>query len=148
MPSPVLHLRHPRRRRRSLCGLPLSTERPPATTASLSVALAIALSDSDGSQPACRDCLLELLATALPRYGVRFVDEYTTALDPERFPLWTGAPLRQRREAAGLTRAGVAVRSGLTESTLCNLERRRHLVSPRVIRQLMSLPRLGPDEVD
>lgn len=148
MTDPVLHLRHPRRLCRSLCGLRLSADRPPAAAATLSATLVLKLSDAERSQPACRDCLLELLASVLPRYGVRFLDEYTTSLDPERVPLWTGAPLRERREAVGLTRAAVARTSGLSESTLRNLESRRHRVSPRVLRRLMSVPRLGPDDVE
>lgn len=148
MTDPVLHLRHPRRKCRSLCGLPRVAERPLATSATLSPTLALELADAEGSRPTCRTCVLELLASALPRYGVRFIDEYTTALAPERAPLWTGTPLRERREAVGLTRAAVARSAGLSESTLRSIESRRHRVTPRVLRRLLSVPRLGPDDVE
>ncbi len=53
--------------------------------------------------------------------------------------------LRQRREAAHLSRATLAVRAGLSESTLKNLESGRHLPTRSTLYQLCAVPDLHLD---
>lgn len=144
MDKPVLHLRMPQRAR-SLCGVRLSAAQRSATAVGLDEHNAIQLTSEDSDQPACRACLVALLAAALRRYGVRFVsDSAPSEPEPELVRLWTGALLRQRREAAGFTRADVACLSGLAESTIRNAETGRHKVSRRVLRRLAAIPDLDP----
>lgn len=66
--------------------------------------------------------------------------------DPDHQRLWTGASLRRRREAAGLSRSEVARRSNLSEVTIRNVEGGRHKVSNTVLRCLASVAQLAPDQ--
>lgn len=53
-----------------------------------------------------------------------------------------GALINERRKAAGLSRAVVAMRAGMSESTLKNLEAGRHRPSQLTLSQLLSIPEL------
>lgn len=64
--------------------------------------------------------------------------------NPSGPPLAIGPLLRARREAAGLTRAQVACLTGLSETTIRNVEDGRHQPTPRVLAQLRSLSELAP----
>lgn len=56
-----------------------------------------------------------------------------------------GVLLRQRREAARLSRAVLAARAGLSESTLKNLESGRHVPSRTTLGHLCAVPELQLD---
>src|SRR5437867_1739746 len=64
-----------------------------------------------------------------------------------------GHLLRERRQQAGLSRAVLATRAGLSESTLKNLETGRHHPTQTTLSQLCAIPELqlvlrdlqGPD---
>lgn len=141
MPSPVLHLSNPQRAEHALCGLPLAIDEPRITEAVLSTKLSIEAAGSEGPGQACRGCFVRLLSAALPRYGAQLVTAF--AAEPSAL-LWTGAALRERREAAGLTRADVARLAKLTEATIRNVETRSLKVSTRVLHRLMSVAQLTP----
>lgn len=145
MGSDGLHLRHPRREHRSLCGLSLGPDQVLAAVAILSAQQAIELACDESARPACRACLLVMLGAALPRHGVQFLAATSLpTLDAKSLHRWSGPRLRARREAAGLSRAHVAHLSRLTEATIRNVESGRHRPSWRVLALLMSVPQLVP----
>src|SRR5688572_3632042 len=62
-------------------------------------------------------------------------------------PAWSRM-LRERREAAGLTRAGLAARAGISETTIKNLETGRHPPTRSSLLRLLSVPELRLDSSD
>lgn len=142
MNSGLLHLRHPRRLGRTLCGRPLGAGCIAATVALPSAHSSIELAGDEDPRPTCRTCLVQLLSAALPFHGVGL--HYCTAWPPLGTPrslFQIGPCLRARREAAGLTRAQVARLTGLSELTIRNLESGRHPPTPRVLARLRSVPK-------
>jgi transcriptional regulator with XRE-family HTH domain len=63
-------------------------------------------------------------------------------LEPPNPFLQLGQLIRERREQAGLSRAALALRAGLSESTLKNLEAGRHQASRTTLMQLCSIHEL------
>ena len=59
-----------------------------------------------------------------------------------------GKMIFDRRRTAGLSRAALALRAGMSESTLKNLEAGRHRPSQLTLTQLLSIPELGLSAAD
>lgn len=71
--------------------------------------------------------------------GLSLPDERT---DWRRF----GLALRQRREAAGLTREQLSSLAGIAHTTLRNIETGRHRPTARILRRLVAVPALRLSE--
>lgn len=124
----------------------LTADPPRRTVAVLSADRSIEVFGTLGAQPACEDCLALLLRAALARHGVVLVNPDPAAGAASAWePAWTGAAIRQRREAAGLTLADAARLSGLAESTLRNVERRRYRLTAEVLFRLLLVPQQTPN---
>jgi transcriptional regulator with XRE-family HTH domain len=74
------------------------------------------------------------------------VDDENPA-DPTRLVLWART-LRERRETAGLSRAQLAERTGLSPGTIKNLEHGRNLPTRDSLLRLAAVPELGPEIAD